>query len=279
MRSKIRIPVKEAKFYSRRFRDKTFVIKLGGKALEDEAAQTHIVDQCAKLCKLGMRVVLVHGGGPDATNLMVMLGKEVKFVRGLRYTDAETLRIVGMAFAWLNVRLVSLLNAYGARAVGLSGADNEMVIAKRKPELGFVGEVWDVNTRILRALLKSRVTPVIMPLAVDKDGELLNANADDVAGAVAAALKAEKLILVTDTVLLADKSDPKSVISEINEDEIENLVWSGIISSGMVPKVEQALDALEAGVKSVHIIDGKQPRSLLGEVLTAKGSGTMIRRY
>jgi acetylglutamate kinase len=132
---------------------------------------------------------------------------------------------------------------------------------------------------MLRTLLKSRIMPVIMPLAVDKDGELLNVNADDVAGAVAAALKAEKLILVTDTVLLADKGDPKSVISEINEDEIENLVWSGIISSGMVPKVEQALDALEAGVKSVHIIDGKQPRSLLGEVLTAKGSGTMIRRY
>ncbi len=275
----------EALPYIRQFYGKTFVIKYGGNAMVDEELKQSVVQDIVLLRYVGIVPIVVHGGGPEITELMQRLGKEPKFVRGLRVTDAETAEIAEMVLAGkINKELVDLLNRSGGLAVGLNGKDANLLRATKIPpertggvDIGFVGEVDEVNPAILHLLSGAGYIPVVSSTSADEEGNTLNLNADHVAGKIAAALQCTKLIFLTDVNgIYRNPKDPSTLISVLKASEAKELLKSGVIDKGMIPKVEACLEALAAGVPQTHIINGSIPHALLMEVFTAKGIGTMI---
>ncbi len=275
----------EALPYIRQFYGKTFVIKYGGKAMVEEELKQSVVQDIVLLRYVGIVPVVVHGGGPEITELMRRLGKEPKFVRGLRVTDAETAEIAEMVLAGkVNKELVDLLNRAGGMAVGLNGKDANLLRATKIPpertggvDLGFVGEVEEVNPALLHLLTGAGYIPVVSSTSADEEGNTLNLNADHVAGKIAAALQCTKLIFLTDVEgIYRDPQDPSTLISVLRASEARQLLQESAIDKGMIPKVEACLEALAAGVPQTHIINGAVPHALLMEVFTDKGIGTMI---
>lgn len=274
----------EALPYMKSFFGKTFVIKYGGSAQADERLKKAFAQDIVLLNFIGIRPVIVHGGGPKITDTMQRMGKKASFVHGHRVTDQETMEIVEMVLGGLvNKQIVSLINDQGGRAVGLSGKDGGLIKGKKKTlkglaseeiDIGLVGEVTEVQPSVLESLEKTGFVPVISPVGVGPGGETLNINADDMAAAVSAALKAEKLIFLTDVPGIMDKKG--EVLPTITRARARKMISSGAIAGGMLPKVLAALNALEGGVKKAHIVDGRVPHCLLLEIFTRTGIGTEI---
>ncbi|MBQ6454711.1 MAG: acetylglutamate kinase [Eggerthellaceae bacterium] len=259
---------------------KVVVIKYGGNAMVDDEVKQQVMSDIVLMSLVGVRVVLVHGGGPEISDMMKRLGKETLFVDGLRVTDQETVEIAQMVLAGkINKTLVSLLQTHGGQAMGISGLDGRMILAEVRDErLGLVGEIVGVNIQPVLDLLDAGYIPVISTVAGDANGNTLNINGDTAAAAIAGALGAERLIMMTDIDgVLLDKNDPDTLIPEISLDEARKLVQSDIVSGGMVPKLECCISAITQGVKSVTIIDGRVPHALLMELFTDEGAGTMVR--
>jgi acetylglutamate kinase len=249
----------------------------------DEELKRGVTEDVVLMHYVGLRPVLVHGGGPEINEVMGRFGKEPVFVQGLRVTDAETVAIVEMVLAGkTNKSIVSLIQRQGGQAVGLSGKDGDLLIAERYApggiDLGFVGEIREVRTRLMDVLSAHGYIPVISSVATGPEGETFNINADYVAGRLAGELGAEKLVLLTDVPgILADVNDPGSLIPELSRDEAAGLIGSGRVGKGMIPKIEACLMAVDRGVPRAHIIDGRTPHGLLTEIFTDRGVGTMIR--
>jgi len=282
----------EALPYIQKFAGKTVVIKYGGHAMIDPVLKESVIMDVLLLHSVGIRPVVVHGGGPEINAMLKKVGIESQFVRGLRVTDAQTMEIAQMVLLGkLNTEMVSLLNRFGGKGVGLSGKDAQLIIATKKPmqmansqgemedvDLGCVGEIQSVTPDILNTLLGHGYIPVISPVASGENGETYNVNADTVAGKIAEALQADKLLLLTDVRgILRDITDPDSLISTISRGEVVTLVDQGILNGGMLPKVECAVLALEGGVGSVHILDGRLSHAILLELFTDGGIGTMFK--
>lgn len=277
----------EALPYIRNFFGKTFVIKYGGAAQTKEGLKEAFAQDVVLMNYIGIRPVIVHGGGPSINATMERMGKKPSFVHGHRVTDVETMDIVEMVLGGLiNKQIVSLINGQGGRAVGLSGKDGGLVTAKRKRlggstgggeiDIGLVGEVTEVNADVLVSLDRAGFIPVISPVAVGPKGETLNINGDDMTSAVASALKAEKLIYLTDVNGIQDKKG--NGIPTLKKAQVKKLIASRTITGGMLPKVNACIDALGAGVKKTHIIDGRVPHCLLLEIFTDRGIGTEITK-
>ncbi|MBE3575013.1 MAG: acetylglutamate kinase [Firmicutes bacterium] len=270
----------EALPYLRRFQGSTVVIKYGGHAMLSEELRRSVAQDVVLLKFVGLNPIVVHGGGPEITALMRRVGKEARFVRGLRQTDAETMELAQMVLVGkINKDVVSLLNQAGGQAVGLSGIDGCLLRARRRqpPELGFVGDVTGVRTDLLRSLCQSGFIPVVAPVGVGEAGESYNINADAAAGAVAAALPAQKLIVLTDVEgIYAQPGDPQSLLATLTPRQATELLASGAVEGGMVPKIEACLTAVAGGVPRAHIVDGRMMHALLLEIFTDQGIGTMI---
>lgn len=269
----------EALPYIQKFAGKTVVVKYGGNAMINEDLKQQVMEDIVLLHLIGVKVVLVHGGGPEITDMLAKVGKESLFVDGLRVTDKETADIVQMVLAGkINKSLVNLLGTKGGKAMGISGMDAHLIEAEVKDErLGFVGRITKVNVEPVNNLLAHDYIPVISTVGCDKQGNVYNINADTAAAYIAGALKAERLISMTDIAgILRDKDDPTSLIPCIDTNEAKNLFEDGTISGGMIPKVECCLEAIEKGVRKVIIMDGRVPHSLLIETLTDEGAGTMV---
>jgi acetylglutamate kinase len=271
----------EALPYIRKFSGKTIVIKYGGAAMTDAALKAGVSEDLVLLKAIGINPVIVHGGGPEITAAMARQGKTPKFVQGLRVTDDETMQITEMVLVGkINQQIVGFMNKHGHVAAGLSGKDGHLLRVKKqggKIDLGFVGEVVKVNTAILEALQSKGFIPIIAPVGLGDDGQAYNCNADLVAGHVAAALKAEKLVMMTDqSGVLMDLKKPDSLIASLKLKDVPGLVKKGVIDKGMLPKVEACETAIKGGVGKVHIIDGRVPHALLLEIFTDKGIGTEI---
>jgi acetylglutamate kinase len=269
----------EALPYIRQFRDKVVVIKYGGNAMVDPALARSFADDIVLMRSVGMLPVVVHGGGPQIGELMDRLGKKPEFRDGLRVTDAETLDIARMVLVGkVNRDIVASINVHGPLAVGLSGEDGGLIQASaRNPDLGFVGDVESVNPTILHRLLAEGLIPVVSTIGADDAGQAYNINADTVAGAIAVALGAEKVVYLTDVDgLLADVDDPSSLIRRITPAELQQLLDDGTLTGGMIPKVSACIHAATNGVRSAHMIDGTIPHVLLLEIFTDEGIGTMI---
>ena len=267
--------------YIRRYNGKTVVIKYGGNAMVNEQLKQQVMEDVVLLWLIGVKVVLIHGGGPEISETMKRLGKESKFVGGLRVTDKETVDIVQMVLAGkVNKDLVNLIQMKGGHAVGLSGIDGGILEANMKNEaLGFVGEITKVRTRPIEDLLEKNYIPVISTIASDRQGNTFNINGDTAAASIAGALGAERLIMMTDIAgLLMDKDDPSTLIPNVTVSEAKKLYESGVISGGMIPKVDCCIEALEKGVNNVVIMDGRIPHSILMELLTDEGAGTMVMK-
>ena len=257
------------------------VVKYGGNAMINEQLKQQVMEDIVLLWLIGVKIVLVHGGGPEISELMDKLGKQPDFVNGLRVTDRETVDIVQMVLAGkVNKTLVNLLEMQGGNAIGLSGMDGHLIEAEQKDErLGFVGEVTHVEIQPVLDLLNNGYIPVISTIGCDKHGNSYNINSDTAAAHIAAALGAERLIMMTDIAgILKDKDDPSTLIPELTADEAMALYDVGVVSGGMIPKVDCCIRALGAGVKNVVIMDGRVPHSILMELLTDEGAGTWIRR-
>ena len=268
----------EALPYINRFRNKVVVVKYGGNAMGDDLAG--FAGDVALMRSVGMKPVVVHGGGPQIGELMNRLGKEPEFRGGLRVTDAETLDIARMVLIGkVRTDIVSALNVHGALAVGLSGDDARLITAvARDPALGFVGDIADVSPGIIERVLVEDLVPVVSTVGSDEAGQGYNINADTAAGAIAAALRAEKLVYLTNVPgLLADVDDPASLISTIKAAELDTLLGSGAVSEGMIPKLASCLHAVRSGVRQAHILDGRVPHALLLELFTDEGVGTMVQ--
>ncbi len=272
----------EALPYLRKWHGKTVVVKYGGAAMTDEALKHQVMQDVVLMHYVGINPILIHGGGPEVSDAMKRVGKEPVFVRGLRVTDAETVEIAEMVLAGkTNKGIVSLIHQHGGRAVGLSGKDGYLFVARKMEmegaDLGFVGEVEQVNTHVITTLVAGGYIPVICSVAVGANGETFNINADHVAGRLAAELKAEKLILLTDVRgILEDVKRPDSLLSQIDAARARDLIATGKVDRGMIPKVESCLMALDGGVPRTHILDGRDPHCLLTELFTDSGVGTMI---
>jgi acetylglutamate kinase len=269
----------EALPYIRRFWGKVVVVKYGGAAMADAALAEQFAGDVVLMRSVGMRPVVVHGGGPQIGALMSRLGKRPEFRDGLRVTDADTLDIARMVLVGkVNRDIVAAINVHGALAVGLSGEDAGLITATaRSPELGFVGDVAAVNPSIVERLLAQELIPVIATIGVDPAGQAYNINADVAAAAVAAALGAEKLVYLTDVEgLLADVDDPASLLPSVSAADLEAMLASGSVSGGMIPKIGSCLQAVRQGVGHAHILDGRVPHVLLLEVFTREGIGTMV---
>jgi acetylglutamate kinase len=269
----------EALPYIREFSGRTVVIKYGGNAMTEPELVDYFAQDVALMRLVGMNPVVVHGGGPQISELMRRLGKEPLFVDGLRVTDAETVDIVRMALVGkVNREVVGAINRHGPYAVGLSGEDAGLItVAPRDPRLGFVGDVTYINAWVLERQIKEELIPVVATIGVDEAGQAYNVNADAVAGAIAGALKAEKLVYLTNVAgLYGDIDDEKSLISQIALDDLEGMVSSGSLQAGMVPKVASCVSALRQGVGRAHLLDGRIPHALLLEVFTKEGIGTMV---
>ena len=265
--------------YIRRYTGKIVVIKYGGNAMINEQLKEQVMEDIALLWLIGVKVVLVHGGGPEISDLMDRLGKKPEFVDGLRVTDKETVDIVQMVLAGkVNKTLVNLLEMKGCKAMGISGMDGRLIEAKVKDErLGYVGKITRINISPVVDLLEKGYTPVISTVGCDRHGNTYNINGDTAAAYIAGALEAERLIMMTDIAgLLRDKDDPSTLIPEITVSEAKRLYADGIISGGMIPKVDCCIEAINSGVKNVIIMDGRVPHSILMELLTDEGAGTMV---
>ena len=265
--------------YIRKYYGKTVVIKYGGNAMTSESLKQQVMEDICLLQLVGVRVVLVHGGGPEINDMMARVGKEPKFVDGLRVTDAETMEIVEMTLAGkVNKNLVKLLGLHGGRAIGLSGMDSHLIQARQKnPSLGFVGSVTGVNVQPILDLLALGYIPVISTIGCDEAGQLYNINGDTAAACIAGALGAERLFLMTDVPgVLRDRDDPATLIRHLTVSEAVELFRRKVIAGGMIPKVECCIEAIEFGVKRVVILDGRVPHSILAEILTDEGAGTMV---
>jgi acetylglutamate kinase len=272
----------EALPYIRRFAGKTIVVKYGGNALagtSEHDALALFAEDIVMMRLVGMRPVVVHGGGPQISELMGRLGKEAEFVDGLRVTDAETVRIARMVLkGQVNPQLVAAINVHGNYAVGVSGVDAGLIRAQARDErLGFVGDVTEINPAVIEGLLDDEFIPVIATIGSDESGQAFNINADTVAGAIAEALAAEKLIYLTDIEgLRTDVDDPGSLIRQTTADQLDRLIDDGIIAGGMIPKVASCQQAVRSGVQRAHILDGRIAHVLLLELFTDDGIGTMV---
>lgn len=265
--------------YIQKYSGKIVVVKYGGNAMIDEEIKQHVMEDMVLLHLVGVKVVLVHGGGPEINELMNRLGKKAEFVNGLRVTDKETVDIVQMVLAGkVNKTLVNLIEKNGGKAMGISGMDGSLIQAKIKNEqLGYVGQITNINIKPVFDLLDKGYIPVISTLGCDNDGNVYNINGDTAAGYIAGALNAERLIMMTDIAgVLKDKDDPSTLIPKITVKEADELFKQGVISGGMIPKVECCIDAIKHGVKNVVIMDGRVPHSILMEILTDEGAGTMV---
>ncbi len=269
----------EALPYIRRYYGKRILIKYGGHAMVDQALQEMVMKDIVLMWFVGMKPILIHGGGPEVSEAMKRMGKEPTFINGLRVTDKETAEIAEMVLAGkTNKGIVSLINRQGGRAVGLSGKDANLLQAvPANPELGYVGKVTAVDSRVVDTLVAESYIPVISSVGVGPEGETLNINADHVAGTLAAALGAEKLIMLTDVRgILEDVKNPDSLVSALTAEKAAGMIKSGIVERGMIPKVEACIEAVRGGVSRAHIIDGRVPHALLIEILTDTGVGTMV---
>lgn len=268
----------EALPYIRAFFGKTIVIKYGGAAMTEGALKTQFAQDVVLMKYVGMNPVIVHGGGPQISGMMKRLGKEPKFVKGVRVTDAETMEIVEMVLGGtINKEIVTLINRHGGKGVGLTGKDGALIQAKPmkgEEEMGQVGDVKAIDPQILQTLEGGRFIPVISPVGADEEGRSFNINADLAAGKVASALSAEKLLILTDVPGILD--DKGKLLPTLSRKEVQKLIKKGVISKGMLPKVEAALSAVEGGVRKAHIIDGRVPHALLLEIFTDRGVGTEI---
>ena len=273
----------EALPYITRYAGKTIVVKYGGNAMLDEELKRAVTQDIVLMRAVGFRPVLVHGGGPEISDLMQRVGKQPEFVGGLRVTDRDTVDLVEMVLVGkVNTGIVSMINQQGGRAVGLSGKDARLIVASKRVgtsvDLGFVGEVRQINADVVNTLSEAGYIPVISSVGAGDDGQSYNINADHVAGSIAASLHATKLIMLTDVSgVLADPSDPSSLLSEISVERSRDLIRSGAADRGMIPKLEACNTAVTAGVGRAHIIDGRVPHSVLMEIFTDHGIGTMIR--
>ena len=266
--------------YIKRYVGKTVVVKYGGNAMVNPDLKQQVMDDVVLLWLIGVKVVLVHGGGPEISSMMDRLGKKPEFVDGLRVTDKEPVDIVQMVLAGkVNKTLVTMLEKRGGKAIGLCGMDGNLIEAKMKNEkLGFVGDVTKINIAPVCDILEKGYIPVISTLGCDAEGNAYNINADTAAAHIAGALGSERFILMTDIAgILRDKDDPSTLIPEISIPEARKLKEEGIISSGMIPKVQCCVTAIEAGVKNVVIMDGRVPHSILMELLTNEGAGTLVK--
>ena len=269
----------EALPYIKQYNGKIVVIKYGGNAMINEELKQQVMEDIALLWLIGVKVVLVHGGGPEINEVMQKFGKEAVFVDGLRVTDKETVDIVQMVLAGkVNKSLVTLLQKKGGHAVGLSGMDGGLIEAKVKDErLGYVGQIVKIRPQPINDLLEKNYIPVISTVASDHDGNSYNINGDTAAAYIAGALGAERLIMMTDIAgILRDKDDPSTLIPELTISEAKALYEEGVISGGMIPKVDCCIEAIHKGVKNVIIMDGRVPHSILMEILTDEGAGTMV---
>lgn len=281
--------------YIQKFNDTTMVVKVGGNAMANPEAASDLTENIIKdivlLHFIGIKVVVIHGGGPEISEKMQKLGKTPKFVGGLRVTDDETLEIATMVLVGnINTRMVSLINKYGGKGIGLNGIDARLIMAKKKRyqkviidgteedvDVGWIGETEIINSGIVKLMIENEYIPVISPIASDAQGHSLNINADTVASEIAASLGAKKLIMMTDVDgVLENRDDKDSRISKIKTDEIDTLISTGVISGGMIPKIKGAEIAINGGVESVHIINGSKLHSLILELFTDTGVGTMI---
>ena len=285
----------EALPYIKKFHHKKVMIKYGGHAMIDSDAMSSTARDTVLLKYVGMEPMVVHGGGPEISRSMNKLGKEPKFIGGLRITDSETMDIVKMVLVGkINTDIVSKVCLHGGKGIGISGKDNQLIKANKKAphvmvdnstgeeitvDLGLVGEIESVNTEIMEMLTENNYIPIVSPIGVDEAGNTLNLNADTVAGDIAAKMEAEKLIILTDVPgILEDPKDPETLIKRVKVDEIKDLIDNGIVKDGMIPKVLTCVNAVEHGVKSAHIIDGRIKHSVLLEIFTTKGIGTMITK-
>jgi len=281
----------EALPYIRNFAGKTFVVKYGGHAMVNEKLKDSVARDLVLLKFIGINPVVVHGGGNEITTLMEKLGKKASFVDGLRITDKESMELVEMVLVGkVNKEIVNLLNQHGGKAVGLSGKDSNLLVAQKRPparvtvegeekqvDLGYVGDIVKVNPEIMHTLSSQNYIPVISSIGVSSEGEGLNINADHVAGELAAALKAEKLIILTDVEgIFLDEKDKTTLISSLQRRRARQMILSGEISTGMVPKVDACIRALNNDVRRTHIIDGRLSHSMLLEIFTDQGIGTMV---
>lgn len=266
--------------YIKKHTGKVVVIKYGGNAMINPELKQQVMEDIALLWLIGVKVVLVHGGGPEINDLMKKLNKQPEFVDGLRVTDQETVDIVQMVLAGkVNKTLVSLIESTGGKAIGLSGIDGRLIQARMKdPRLGYVGEITKIHIKPVTDLLDNGYIPVISTVGCDKEGNIYNINGDTAAAYIAGALQAERFILMTDIAgILRDKDDPDSLIPEITVEEAAALKEDGIISGGMIPKVDCCIKAIHEGVENVIIMDGRVPHSILMELLTDEGAGTMVK--
>lgn len=265
--------------YIKRYVGKVVVVKYGGNAMINEQLKKQVMEDIVLLWLIGVKVVLVHGGGPEINDLMNKLGKKAEFVDGLRVTDKETVDIVSMVLAGkVNKSLVNLLQVQGGNAMGVSGIDGRLIEAEVKNEkLGYVGKITKINIEPVEGILEYGYIPVVSTVACDKQGNTYNINGDTAAAFIAGALNAERLIMMTDIEgVLRDKDDPSTLIPELTVDEAQELKNEGIIAGGMIPKVDCCVEAIGKGVKNVTIMDGRVPHSILMELLTAEGAGTMV---
>lgn len=282
----------EALPYIKKFHEKKILIKYGGHAMVDEEAMSSTVRDTVLLKYVGMEPLIVHGGGPEISRSMDKLGKEPKFIKGLRVTDEETMGIIEMVLVGkISTDIVSQISYHDGKGISLSGKDSRLIFAHKKPatkvtsdsggeeeiDLGLVGEIDCINTDLLEMFLENNYIPVISPVGIADNGTSLNLNADTAAGEIASSVDSEKLIILTDVPgVLKDPNDPDSLIQRIKVDEVPDLIEQGIISGGMIPKIETCVKAINDGVKSCHIIDGRKKHSLLLEIFTKNGIGTMI---
>jgi len=275
----------EALPYIQRLAGKTVVIKYGGNAMISEELKNKVMEDITLLKYVGVNPIIVHGGGPDISEALKIYQVESKFVNGLRVTDPQTMEVAQMVLVGkTNKEIVSLLNTMGGNAVGLCGIDGKLIECEKMMtsvdgedvDIGSVGRITKINCEVLQMLANDAFIPVVAPIGIGKDGESYNINADTVAGAIAAALKAEKLMLLTDVSGLKKSDDSDEIIYEISQKGIFNMIDEGTISGGMIPKTLSCIDAIDAGVKRVHIIDGRIPHCILLEIFTDTGIGTMI---
>ena len=268
--------------YIQKYHNKIVVVKYGGNAMTSEELKNAVMSDMVLLSLVGIKTVLVHGGGPEISEMLKRVGIASRFVGGLRYTDAETAEIVRMVLAGkINKALVSLLESHGGRALGLCGSDGGMLKVKKletEEDLGFVGEITGVNVAPITDALDKGYIPVIATVATDRDGQVYNINADTAAAQIAAALGAESLILMTDIRgLLRDKDDESTLIPEVQVSEVPSLIRQGIISGGMIPKIDCCVEAVRRGVAKTFIIDGRIPHAILIEILSNEGVGTLFK--
>ena len=273
----------EALPYIQRFNRKVIVIKYGGSAMIDEKLKENVIADCVLLKLVGFKPIIVHGGGKEISRWVGKVGMEPKFINGLRVTDEETMEVAEMVLNKVNKELVNLVQRLGVKAVGISGKDGELLKVEKKlsdgQDIGFVGDVKEVNPKVLYDLLDKDFLPIVCPIGMDDDYNTYNINADDAACAIAKAMKAEKLTFLTDIEgVYRDANDPSSLISELTVSEAKELVENGDVTGGMIPKLLNCAGAIESGVNRVHILDGRTPHCLLLEIFTNKGIGTAILR-